>query len=120
MIPIIHFLASALVWLTIFLFAKFNWGVTSDAVLTTTIVALGVIIVFFGLNTLRLAFKSNVGVLVVVLLLNIASLFAIDYFMAGFTIVSVSAGVMLGFIVAVIFLGDILARKTILGDRAQL
>ena len=120
MIPIIHFLASALVWLTIFLFAKFNWGITSNGLLSTSIVALGVIVVFFGLNSLRHSFKSNMGILAVVLLLNIASLFGMDYFIADFTIVSASAGIILGFVVAVIFLGDALARKAVLGDRVQL
>lgn len=120
MIPIIHFLASALVWLTIFLFAKFNWGVSSDSILTATIVAVGIVAIFFGINSLRLAFKSNIGMLAIVLLFNIVSLFAIDYFMAGFTIVSASMGIVLGVMIATIFLGDALARKAILGGRGQL
>ena len=120
MIPVIHFLASALVWLTIFLFAKFNWGITANSILTNTIVAVGIVVVFFGLNSLRLAFKSNIGIVAVVVLLSAASLFMMDYFIADFTIVSMGFGLALVFAIAVILFGSVLARKAILGDRGQL
>jgi hypothetical protein len=120
MVTIIYIIASVLVWLEVFLFAKFNLGISSNSVLATSLVTGVVIAVFFGLNTFRLAIKPNMAILAVVLLLNIASLFAIDYFIADFTINSVALGVVLGLCIAAIFLGALVARKTILGSRTQL
>jgi hypothetical protein len=120
MIPVLHLLASALVWLAIFLFAKLNWGITSNSALATTIVVAGIVVVFFGLNSLRLAFKSNIGVVAVVVLLSAISLFAMDYFIADFAIVSTGFGLALSFVIAVVLFGNVLALKAILGNRAQL
>lgn len=120
MIPIINLLAASLVWLAVFLLTKFNIGVSSNSILATTIVAVGVIVVFFGLNTFRLAIKPNPVILAFVLLFNLVTLFAMDYFVADFTIISPALGVGVGLVIAAIFFGALLARKAVLGDRTQL
>ncbi len=120
MVTIIYVIASVLVWLEVFLFTKFNLGVSSNSMLATSLVAGVVMAVFFGLNTFRLAIKPNIAILVIILLLNIVSLFTMDYFIADFTINSVALGLVLGLCIAAIFLGALVARKTILGGRTQL
>ncbi|TAE01080.1 MAG: hypothetical protein EAZ97_04065 [Bacteroidetes bacterium] len=116
----INILSAAFVWLLIFLFAKFNFGVTSNDILTTSLVALGIVVVYSALNTFRQNLKYNIGIHAFVLLINIAVLFILDYFIVDFTINSTAIGVLLGLLIAGVFLLGAFGRKAIIGGRGQL
>lgn len=120
MVQGIHILSAVFVWLLIFLFAKFNFGVTSNSILATSLVALGIVVVYFALNTFRQNLKYNIAIHAFVLLINIPMLFILDYFIADFTINSIAIGILLGLFIGGVFLLGAFGRKAIIGGRGEL
>jgi hypothetical protein len=120
MVQGIHILSATFVWLLIFLFAKFNFGVTSNNILANSLVTLGIVVVYFALNTFRQTLKYNIAIHAFVLLVNIPMLFILDYFIADFMITSTAIGIVLGLFIAGLFLLGAFGRKAIIGNRGQL